>query len=101
MLVKTNSPRKAELVMMIDFEELRRRLEAIGEDVVRERLASNVYGPQEKVFVEQWLSSKEGQKKERSNQEYLALARSAKRAAWLSAIAALISAVAAVAAWLH
>jgi hypothetical protein len=83
---------------MIDAEELKRRLEESGEDKVRERLASNIYGSQERPIVEEWLLSKEREKSYKKMEEYLNIARSAKHAAWIAAIAALISAMAAIAA---
>ena len=86
--------------MMIDAEELKRRLEESGEDKVRERLASNIYGSQERPIVEEWLLSKEREKSYKKVEEYLNIARSAKHAAWIAAIAALISAMAAIAAWI-
>lgn len=86
--------------MMIDAEELKRRLEESGEDKVRERLASNIYGSQERPVVEEWLLSKEREKSDKKMEEYLNIARSAKHAAWIAAIAALISAMAAIAAWI-
>ena len=85
---------------MIDAEELKRRLEESGEDKVRERLASNIYGSQERPIVEEWLLSKEREKSDKKVEEYLNIARSAKHAAWIAAIAALISAMAAIAAWI-
>ncbi len=84
--------------MMIDAEELKRRLEESGEDKVRERLASNIYGSPERPIVEEWLLSKEREKSYKKMEEYLNIARSAKHAAWIAAIAALISAMAAIAA---
>lgn len=86
--------------MRIDAEELKWRLEEIGEHKVRERLASNVYGSQERPIAEEWLLSKERKKSEKKMEEYLNIARSAKQAAWIAAIAALISALAAIAAWI-
>lgn len=86
--------------MMIDAEELKRRLEESGEDKVRERLASNIYGSQEGSIVEEWLLSQEREKSEKKMVESLNIARSAKQAAWIAAIAALISALAAIAAWI-
>lgn len=86
---------------MVDVEQLKRRLEETGEDKVRERLASGVYGPRERSIVEEWLSSKEKKESGRREKEYLHIATSAKRAAWVSAIAALISALAAIAAWIQ
>ena len=85
---------------MIDAEELKRRLEESGEDKVRERLASNIYGSQERPVVEEWLLSKEREKSYKKIEESLNIARSAKHAAWIAAIAALISAMAAIAAWI-
>lgn len=85
---------------MMDAGELKRRLEEIGEAKVRERLASNIYGVQERGIVEEWLLSKEKERSQKKTDEYIDIARSAKRAAWVAAIAALISALAAIMAWL-
>lgn len=85
---------------MIDAEGLKRKLEEIGEEKVRERLASNIYGARERAIVEEWLSSKEKERNAKKMDEYLKITRSAKYAAWVAAIAALVSALAAVAAWL-
>lgn len=86
---------------MMDVEELKRRLEEIGEAKVRERLASNIYGTQERGIVEEWLLTKERERNQKKTNEYIDIARSAKRAAWVAAIAALISALAAIMAWLR
>ena len=86
---------------MMDADELKRRLEEIGEVKVRERLASDIYGTQEKGIVEEWLLSKERERNQKKTDEYIDIARSAKRAAWAAAIAALISALAAIIAWLR
>jgi len=86
---------------MMDVEELKRRLEEIGEVKVRERLASNIYGTQERGIVEEWLLTKERERNQKKTNEYIDIARSAKRAAWVAAIAALISALAAIMAWLR
>jgi L-fucose isomerase-like protein len=86
--------------MRIDPEELKQRLEEVGEVKVRERLSGNIYGPQERPIVEEWLLSKEREKSDKRMEEYIKIARSAKRAAWIAAIAAFISALAAIAAWI-
>lgn len=86
---------------MMDVEELKRRLEEIGEAKVRERLASNIYGTQERGIVEEWLLTKERERNQKKTNEYIDIARSAKRAAWVAAITALISALAAIMAWLR
>jgi len=85
---------------MIDAEELKSRLEEIGECKVRERLAGNIYGLQERPIVEEWLLSKERERSEKKMDENINIARSAKHAAWVAAIAALISALAAIASWI-
>lgn len=85
---------------MIDAEELIRRLEEVGENEVRKRLASNIYGPEKKPIVEEWLKSKERKREQERFGETLLIARSAKHAAWVAAIAAVISALAAAAAWI-
>ena len=87
--------------MIIDAEELKRRLEEVEEEKVRERLASNIYDSQERPIVEEWLLSKEREKSEKKMMESLNIARSAKQAAWIAAIAALISALAAIVAWIR
>lgn len=87
--------------MIIDAEELKRMLEEVEEDKVRERLASNIYGSQERPIVEEWLLSKEREKSEKKMMESLNIARSAKQAAWIAAIATLISALAAIVAWIR
>ncbi len=86
---------------MMDADELKRRLEEIGEVKVRERLAIDIYGTQEKGIVEEWLLSKERERNRKKTDEYIDIARSAKCAAWAAAIAALISALAAIIAWLR
>lgn len=86
--------------MRIDAEDLKRRLEEVGEEKIRERLASNIYGSQEKPIVKAWLLSKEREKSEEKMKEYINVAKSAKYAAWVAATAALISALAAIAAWI-
>lgn len=87
--------------MRIDTEELKRRLEDTGEDKVRGRLASGIYDSQDRPIVEEWLRSKERERNGKKTEEYLNIGRSAKRAAWVSAIAALISALAAIVAWMR
>ena len=86
---------------MIDVEELKHRLEEVGEQKVRERLASNIYSPQERGIVEEWLSSREKKADRKITQQQLDIAKSAKRAAWIAAIAAILSALAAITAWLR
>jgi len=81
---------------MFDAQELKRRLEQTGESKVRERLASNVYGLEEKGIVEEWLLSKEGKRNEERLNENIRLTKSAKCAAWIAAIAALIGAAVAI-----
>ena len=85
---------------MIDADELKKRLKKTGEPKVRERLASNVYGLEERGVVEEWLASKERQVNRQTTREQLDIAKSAKHAAWIAAGAAIISAAAAIAAWL-
>ena len=86
--------------MRIDVEELKQRLEKVGECKVRERLANNIYGIPERPIVESWLLSKEGEKSEEKMKEYINIAKSAKCAAWVAAVAALISALAAISTYL-
>lgn len=87
--------------MLVDAEGLKRRLEEVGEDKVRERLANNIYSLQEENMVKEWLLSKERNKSDIEMAEYINIARSAKYAAWIAAIAAIISALAALASWIR
>jgi len=42
-------------VMTVDKDRLFKKLEHVGEYVVRENLANGVYGPNRRGFVEEWL----------------------------------------------
>ena len=81
-------------------ERLWPELEALGEEEVRLRLASNVYIGDERERVEKWLRQKDQslaeERKEASNREQVNIARSTKNAAWAAAIAAIIAAIAAI-----
>lgn len=89
------------LTMMVDAEGLKRRLEKVGEEKVRERLANNIYSFQDEKMVKEWLLSKEINKSDREMAEYINIARSAKYAAWIAATAAIISSLAALASWIR
>ncbi len=83
--------------MIIDTELLRQRLEEVGEDGIRECLAEGTYDPQARPIVEEWLRGKDTGRM----REYIKVARSASYAAWVAAIVAVASALAAIVAWLR
>lgn len=87
--------------MMVDADELKQRLEEVGEEKVRERLANDIYSFQDEKMVKEWLLSKEKNKSDREMAEYISIARSAKYAAWIAATAAIISSLAALASWIR
>ncbi len=76
-------------------EELWANLEKLGEEQVRERLATKVYGDagKKRALVVEWLREKDQSRKNTSNLEQIRIARSAKNAAWSAAIAAIIAAI--------
>jgi hypothetical protein len=70
--------------MIPDAHELLLKLEADGEDAVREKLALKVYGEQKGRFVEEWLKKKERSRAEaqmarvdQREEESLAISRQA------------------------
>ncbi len=69
---------------VVTDEQLWAELEEIGEDKVRTRLATNVYGHagNKRVLVEEWLRRKDQARKDSSNREQIAIARAAAAAAW-------------------
>jgi hypothetical protein len=77
-------------------------LEGIGEEEVRVRIATQLYGPNsdKRRLAEEWLRKKDQERKDASNAASLRIARSAKNAAWAAAIAAMIAAICAVIAYL-
>ncbi len=76
-------------------EELWANLEKLGEEQVRERLATKVSGDagKKRALVVEWLREKDQSRKNTSNLEQIRIARSAKNAAWSAAIAAIIAAI--------
>jgi len=78
------------------------RLENDGEEKVHRYLISGFYDdePQTKHIVNRWLSSKENERSEKRMNEQLSVSISAKHAAWVAAIAALIIALFAITAWI-
>ena len=86
---------------MVDVDTLINRLENDGEEEIQKRLLDGIYDPkpQTKRIVEGWLLSKENERSEKRMNEHLAISMSAKRAAWVAAIAALISALFVIVAW--
>lgn len=65
-------------------------LEALGEEQVRERLATKRYGNvgDRKALAEEWLRVQEESRKDASQSAQIEIARSAKDAAWSAAEAA-------------
>ncbi len=86
---------------MVDVDTLINRLENDGEEEIQKRLLDGIYDPkpQTKRIGEGWLLSQENERSEKRMNEHLAISMSAKRAAWVAAIAALISALFVIVAW--
>jgi hypothetical protein len=78
----------------VDVESFRKSLDEQGEENVRRTLSRGAYDPQRVKLAEAWLD----ERRERSQASSLAIARSAKNAAWAAAIAAAIANVIAIAA---
>lgn len=76
--------------MDIDASELWQKLEQDGEEVVRRRLAEGVYAKKKRDL----------DRDQKRHDEVAAIARSAKRAAWVAAIGAILSTIAAILAYL-
>ena len=83
--------------MAIDHEALWRelKLDELGIDAVRAKLAAGVFGTKRRPVIEEWLrrqdqllASAEAERSAASNAEQLSIARSAKDAAWAAADAA-------------
>ena len=85
---------------MDDVDGLLNRLEKDGEEKIQKRLLADAYDPPTKCIVVEWLSSKEKKRNGKRMDEHLAISISAKHAAWVAAIAALIGAMFAIAAWI-
>jgi hypothetical protein len=90
---------------MLTKDELWPQLDRDGENVVREKLATEIYGHDCKPLIQEWLRRKEEERSAASSKEYKAMAsehllhaRSAKNAAWIAAVAAMIAIVPAIAA---
>ena len=84
---------------MTTENELWSELEEMGEDTVRARFAGGAYGRfgNRRTLVEEWLRRQEVSRSDFSNREQISIARSAKNAAWIAAIAAIISMIIATA----
>ena len=76
-------------------EELWAELEAAGEDTVRARLATHVYGEvgNKHALVEEWLRRKDQSRFDAASLEQRRNARNAKNAAIIAAIAAMLAAI--------
>jgi hypothetical protein len=89
-------------------ENLMTKLESLGEDEVRRRLANGVFGPRKKNRVEAWLETKaterlrqRDEQEQRHRGEELATAKSSAVATWASSIVAGLSLVVAVIAFVE
>ena len=67
-----------------DIENLRARLDKIGEEQVRLNLGMERYNPDQTVIVELWLKEREQEREGERRVEDLELARSANRLAWVA-----------------
>ena len=74
--------------MAVDKDRLYKKLEHVGEHVVRENLAKGIYGPPKIPLIEEWLrqcdverESAAAQRAEKREEEALELAREANRLA--------------------
>ena len=81
-----------------DPDELWPKLEKRGEPEVRKQLAARVYGPKNIPIVEEWLRRQEEQRTQEEKsaavgdkRSELRVAASVKNAAWVAAVAAVIS----------
>ena len=79
--------------MTVDANEFWRVLEQSGEETVRRRLAEGVYGDEKRKLVIAWLESRDKGKIEKREEQKISIADRAQRAAWISAIASVISAI--------
>jgi hypothetical protein len=78
-------------------EQFWTELEEIGEDGVRANLVTKVYGDlgPKHDLAQMWLEGKDRARIAVSNAQQIRIARSAKNAAWIAAIAATVAATAA------
>ncbi len=95
--------------MSLDKDELRKQLDELGEQQVRENLAQKIYGEKKIPLVNEWLRQKEEEERntqrEKGEREHRAeeirVSKSARNAAWLAAIAAVVSAIFAIVAVMY
>lgn len=76
--------------MIVDIEALHKKLEDDGEESVRKKLSQGVYGAKSEQ-VRDWLSIKQSARSDESQTEQLKLTKSARNAAWVSALAAVVA----------
>ncbi len=76
---------------MAEYESARAQFEAMGPEKVRAAMAGNSFGEQRKRWAQDWLDEGASSRKEASHAESNAIARSAKNAAWVAAISAMIA----------
>lgn len=77
------------------------QFEELGEAAVRQKLATNEWGLKRKEAAREWLALQESSERRVSNSDSLEIAKSAKTAAWVAAIAAIIAnAIAILSLWI-
>lgn len=84
---------------MTSKKTLEDAFEEAGEEAIRLQLQRDQIQGQTALYASQWLGKKAQAaeaRKEAPNRKHMAIARSAKNAAWAAAIAAIIAAIAAV-----
>lgn len=71
-------------------------LDELGESEVRSRLVGGIWNARRRGFAEAWLHERERERSDSSNSEQMHVARSAKNAAWVAAIAAIVATTCAI-----
>ena len=76
---------------MNEHDDFLRSLDEMGEEQAKRILSRGAWNPRRTAWAQGWLESLNDARSERSNRDSLAIARSAKNAAWAAAIAAIIA----------
>lgn len=74
-----------------------KRCKELGEDQVRQKLATGFFTDEWRPHAERWLAAQEQQRVRGLQDDANRHAKSAKNAAWAAAIAAIVAAIAAIA----
>jgi hypothetical protein len=82
--------------MITGTDELFAKLEQEGESSVRNKFAQGLYGQQKTPLVSEWLRQKDQARTDFLSNEHLKSTKSAHKAAWVAAFAAVASALAAI-----